>query len=402
MQGGQQRRDDGLVAAGQVVAAARRQLQLVDQHLRQALVGQSGGRGDAPFGEVAEYGFEQGTQYQRARLRGQPVAQAGVDVGRVKHDILADIAVVQGLGRYPHGVLGRRQVALARHHDFHHARGAIRELAPRMALVIELLVRVIIVEAKVHGVGQGVGNGGEMLVAGHGVFVRFFASIVRHALYPWNRTMRKCWSLNSGVTCMKAKHYLFPVIAVLIWAINTIVSKMAVGVIDPAAISFYRWLLAGVLLALVFARPVWKQRSVVKPYLGKLFVLGMLGMVMYQCLAYIAAQTTTATNMGILASMMPLLAVGLSVLFGDAATVGGVVGGILSLLGLSYLLSQGQPAMLLSHGLVLGDGLMLLASLAYAAYSVLLKRWAIPLAKWHSLVVQIWCVIPVLFVYYLS
>ena len=55
---------------------------------------------------------------------------------------------------------------------------------------------------------------------------------------------------------MKAKHYLFPVIAVLIWAINTIVSKMAVGVIDPAAISFYRWLLAGVLLALVFARPV--------------------------------------------------------------------------------------------------------------------------------------------------
>ena len=84
---------------------------------------------------------------------------------------------------------------------------------------------------------------------------------------------------------MKAKHYLFPVIAVLIWAINTIVSKMAVGVIDPAAISFYRWLLAGVLLALVFARPVWKQRAVVKPYLGKLFVLGMLGMVMYQCLA---------------------------------------------------------------------------------------------------------------------
>jgi hypothetical protein len=148
--------------------------------LRQALVGFGGGRGDLPFGEVAEYGFEQGTEDQRARLRRQLRAQAGIDVGRVKYDVLADIAVVQGLGRYPHGVLGRRQIALARHHDFHHARGAIRELAPRMALVIELLVRVIVVEAKVHGVGQGVGNGGEMLVAGHGIscFVLFFASFV--------------------------------------------------------------------------------------------------------------------------------------------------------------------------------------------------------------------------------
>jgi drug/metabolite transporter (DMT)-like permease len=214
--------------------------------------------------------------------------------------------------------------------------------------------------------------------------------------------MRKCALLNSGVA-MQARHYLFPVIAVLIWAINTIVSKMAVGVIDPAAISFFRWLLAGVLLALAFGRPVWRQRAVVKPYLGKLFVLGMLGMVMYQCLAYIAAQTTSATNMGILASMMPLLAVGLSVLLlGEAATVGGVFGGLVSLLGLAYLLSHGDPAALLAHGAAIGDGLMLLACLSYAGYGVLLKRWKIPLNNWHSLLVQVWCAVPVLFIYYLS
>ncbi len=202
---------------------------------------------------------------------------------------------------------------------------------------------------------------------------------------------------------MQARHYLFPVIAVLIWAINTIVSKMAVGVIDPAAISFFRWLLAGVLLALAFGRPVWQQRALVQPYLGKLFVLGMLGMVLYQCLAYIAAQTTSATNMGILASMMPLLAVGLSVmLLNEAATVGGVFGGLVSLLGLAYLLSHGDPVALLAHGAAVGDGLMLLACLAYAGYGVLLKRWKIPLNNWHSLLVQVWCAVPVLFIYYLS
>lgn len=202
---------------------------------------------------------------------------------------------------------------------------------------------------------------------------------------------------------MKAKHYLFPVIAVLIWAINTIVSKLAVGVIDPAAISFYRWLLAGALLAVAFGRPVWRQRTAIRPYLGKLFVLGVLGMVMYQCLAYIAAQTTSATNMGILASLMPLLAVGLAVLLlGEAATIGSVLGGVVSLAGLAYLLSHGNPAALLAHGVAAGDGLMLLACLSYAAYGVLLKRWKIPLSNWHSLLIQVWCAVPVLFVYYLA
>ncbi|RBB96618.1 EamA family transporter, partial [Pseudomonas sp. MWU12-2115] len=35
---------------------------------------------------------------------------------------------------------------------------------------------------------------------------------------------------------------LFPLLAVLIWAANTVVSKAAAQVLDPAAISFYRWL----------------------------------------------------------------------------------------------------------------------------------------------------------------
>ncbi|MDN0077397.1 DMT family transporter [Crenobacter sp. SG2303] len=202
---------------------------------------------------------------------------------------------------------------------------------------------------------------------------------------------------------MNLKHYGLPLTAVLIWSANAVVSKLAAGVIAPSAISFYRWLLAGLLMASVLLKPVWHQRRAILPYLPKLFVLGLLGMVMYQCLAYIAAETTTATNMGILASLMPLLAVGLSVLLlGEVPTVGGIAGGVLSLLGLGYLLSHGNPASLLAHGVTTGDGLMLLACLSYAAYGVLLKRWALPLNNWHSLFVQIWCANLVLFVYYLT
>ena len=55
---------------------------------------------------------------------------------------------------------------------------------------------------------------------------------------------------------------LYPLLAVLIWAANTIVSKAAAGVVDPAAISFYRWLLAAIVLTPFCARPLWRPRQV--------------------------------------------------------------------------------------------------------------------------------------------
>lgn len=37
---------------------------------------------------------------------------------------------------------------------------------------------------------------------------------------------------------------LAPLLTMLIWAGNTVVTKAASGVIEPASISFYRWLIA--------------------------------------------------------------------------------------------------------------------------------------------------------------
>ena len=53
------------------------------------------------------------------------------------------------------------------------------------------------------------------------------------------------------------RYLLFPLLAALIWSVNMIVTKMAASVIAPAAIGFYRWAMAGVLLT-PFALPgVW-------------------------------------------------------------------------------------------------------------------------------------------------
>lgn len=184
--------------------------------------------------------------------------------------------------------------------------------------------------------------------------------------------------------------FLFPLIAVMIWSINSIVSKLSADAIDPAAISFYRWLLALLVLTPFILPGVWRQRRQIKPHLGQLLLLGLLGMVLYQSLAYYAAHSVSALFMGIIGALIPLLTVLLSVvILRIAPTVGILFGSIISFAGLVWLVSEGNLPLLLSHGLGKGELMMLAASASYALYGVLTKRWAIPLPIWQSLYMQI-------------
>ncbi|MBG2984127.1 DMT family transporter [Proteus mirabilis] len=186
------------------------------------------------------------------------------------------------------------------------------------------------------------------------------------------------------------KSVIFPLLAVLIWSINAVVNKAATSVIDPAAISFYRWFLAFLLMTPFLLVPVWHHRKTVKQYWWKLFILGALGMGLYQSLAYYAAYYVTATFMGILNSLIPLLTVIISIfVLRVVPTVGIALGTILSISGLVWLVRHGDPSQLLSQGLGRGELMMFIASTAYAFYGVLTKRWSIPLPNWQSLYVQI-------------
>lgn len=182
---------------------------------------------------------------------------------------------------------------------------------------------------------------------------------------------------------------LFPLFAVVIWAINAIVNKLSAGAIDPAAISFYRWALALAILTPFILPGVIRNRRNVYPNLGKLLVLGLLGMALYQSLAYYAAYTISALTIGIFVSLIPLLTVLISiVVLRTPPTLGTVLGGILSFGGIVWLISAGNPGQLLHLGVGKGELMMLAAAISYALYGVLTKRWAIPLTSWQSLYMQ--------------
>lgn len=195
---------------------------------------------------------------------------------------------------------------------------------------------------------------------------------------------------------------LFPFTAIVLWAGNVIVSKLSASTIHPSAITFYRLLLAVSLMSFFLLIPTWRNRRTIFQHWVKLAFLGFLSMALYQSLSYLAAESTTATNMAIVTALTPLLTMLLSVIMlRDAPTKGMLLGGVLSLLGLAYLLSHGHPFKIFSLGIHLGDGLMLGAAFSYALYSVLLRRWNLPIKGWQSTYIQassaLICMVPLLF-----
>ena len=183
--------------------------------------------------------------------------------------------------------------------------------------------------------------------------------------------------------------YLFPVIAATIWGGNAVVTKMSAGLIAPAEIGFYRWLVAVLLLTPFVIRPLHANRAQVGRQFWRLAVLGLLGGTIFQTLMYFAAPLTTALNIGIIQALMPLMAIGLvSALLAHRPGFGALIGAAVSLVGVAILVTQGRPTVLLSQGLNAGDGMMLVATLAYAGYTVLLKHWQLGLPLLQSMYVQ--------------
>jgi len=188
---------------------------------------------------------------------------------------------------------------------------------------------------------------------------------------------------------MPSLYSLVPLAAILLWAGNVMVSKLSARTIDPTTITFWRLVLAVALMTLFVLKPVWRNRAAIWPQLPKLSFLGFLAMALFQCLSYEAAKTTTATNMAIMTSLVPLLTMLLSVpLLREVPTVGMLCGGVLSFGGLIYLISSGNPAALLAGGVHVGDLLMLAAAFAYALYGILVRRWHVGLPSWQSTYLQ--------------
>jgi drug/metabolite transporter (DMT)-like permease len=169
--------------------------------------------------------------------------------------------------------------------------------------------------------------------------------------------------------------FLLLVLATLFWAGNWVLGRALRDVFEPAALNFWRWLIAAIALA-PFALPgVRANLAVIRRNAGLLLALSFLGVALFQWMVYEGLKTTTAVNAVLLNSSFPAFMLLCSwAIEGERASRRQVAGMLISLAGILIIMARGEPASLLRLEVHPGDALILLAMPVWGVYSVLLKR----------------------------
>jgi drug/metabolite transporter (DMT)-like permease len=165
--------------------------------------------------------------------------------------------------------------------------------------------------------------------------------------------------------------YLLLILATLFWSGNMVVGRAIHGEVPPFALAFWRWAIALALtlpFALSHARREWPR---LKEEWKAVALLGLLGVGGYNTFAYIALQYTEATNASLLNSFSPVATIALSWAF-LGKHLSGVewLGVLISLSGVTVIVSRGELATLFALTPNVGDLWMLAAVLVWALHTI--------------------------------
>jgi drug/metabolite transporter (DMT)-like permease len=173
---------------------------------------------------------------------------------------------------------------------------------------------------------------------------------------------------------LSAQPYLLLVLAPTFWGANVVAGKLAVGEVDPFVLLLGRWT-GAVLLLIPFALPHlrhdWPKIS------GSIWWLafyGIFGFAGFNMLMYSAAHYTAAVNASIEQAAIPVMVLaGNFVVFRVRARALQVAGLAVTIAGVVWVATHGDPGRLLNMTVNIGDGMVLLACLLYALYSLTLR-----------------------------
>ena len=177
--------------------------------------------------------------------------------------------------------------------------------------------------------------------------------------------------------------YIFAIGATAIWSANFIIARGLSDSISPITLAFWRWIVA-VLVFLPFAlKKLILEWSIVKKHIPYLILTAFLGITTFNTLVYFAGHTTTAINLSLISITFPIFIIILSRLFfKDLFTLNKAIGIILVAAGVVSLITKGDFSKLLNLSFAIGDLWMLIASIIFAFYSIILRRKPEELSIW--------------------
>jgi drug/metabolite transporter (DMT)-like permease len=184
----------------------------------------------------------------------------------------------------------------------------------------------------------------------------------------------------------------------LLWGGNFVFSKFLVGHASPMTLTTLRWI-----IAIFFLLPiVWKKEKKLLPpreSLFPLFLMGLLGVVLFNIFQFLALERTSATNVGLISTLNPIsIAIFSFVLLHDKLKLLQIISMMVSLLGVLIVLSKGEMDQLLSLHFNSGDLWMIAAVIIWGMYSIcskwVMKKMSPMMATFYSGVLGVLTLLP--------
>ena len=160
----------------------------------------------------------------------------------------------------------------------------------------------------------------------------------------------------------------------MLWAANSVAARYAVGEVSPMMLVTMRWIVIGAALAIAIPAQVRAHLPVL--WERRWFILGLaaFGLTGFNALLYLAAHQTTAVNIVLLQSCVPVLVLVGAICRGERVRAPQLLGIALTLLGVIVVATRGSPLALLSLSFNNGDLMVLAGCFAGAWYNLSLRR----------------------------
>ena len=208
-------------------------------------------------------------------------------------------------------------------------------------------------------------------------------------------------STESG-RCYQFAAILAVICATLFWGGNSVAARLSVGDLPPVTFAFWRWVIAFCLLIPFTATDLWRHKSSLMHYKWHLLALAIPSIATFNTMIYLAAPTTPAVNISLIQTALPLFTIGLSILILKKWPLKQQVSGIVvAFIGLLIIISRGDINTIMTLRFGGGEWLMLLATLCWSLYTVLLNHFTLPVNGASLLTVLIGIGVIALFPLYL-
>ncbi|NQX65134.1 DMT family transporter [Paenibacillus alba] len=176
---------------------------------------------------------------------------------------------------------------------------------------------------------------------------------------------------------LRRSPYLLLILATCIWGGNFVAGKALVLHIPPITLATLRWGLAFLCLLPFFGKQVWQLRAEFLRNWPMILFLSATGVAGFNTLTYEAVQFTGSINASLMNSATPIIVVVLTWLVMRERFAWAALPGILiSMAGVSWIISRGSLSALLHLSFNKGDLLMIGAVICWALYSVGMKKMA--------------------------